>query len=510
MNSKTTEKRTILWFRNDLRTTDHEPLHCAAQYQAPVLAVYCFDPRQFGQTAFGFPKTGPQRFDFIVQSVLDLQNRLKAIGVPLIIKVGKPEEVLPKLATTWNATDLYFHREVTSEELAVEQQVISALQSLPIQVRSFWGHTLYHLDNLPFKPDHMPDVFSDFRNTVEANTFIRSPLPEPLLIANEPCDISNDSIPLAFRPQTAENESIAPTPIIYAGGESAALERLKHYLWNTKALSQYKQTRNELHGLDFSSKFSLWLATGCISPRTIYHEIQQYEREVVKNDSTYWLIFELIWRDYFRFIAQKYGNRIFYRSGIKGIGLEWSQDESRFNAWANGQTGYPIIDANMRELKQSGYMSNRGRQIVASFLTKNLGLDWRMGAEWFESWLIDYDPCSNYGNWNYVASVGTDPRGFRYFHPIKQAQQHDPKGLYIKHWLPELKHIPLPLIYEPWTLNPNEQQKYRCLLNHDYPQPIVKLERSIEENERKYNDGLRKGNFKSSKSLLRKVITKSY
>ncbi len=196
-------------------------------------------------------------------------------------------------------------------------------------------------------------------------------------------------------------------------------------------LKNYKQNRNGMLGADYSSKFSPWLALGCLSPRFIYEEVIKYEAERVKNESTYWLIFELLWRDFFRFICLKYGNKIFYKSGLQGLNLKWKEDWDLFHLWCEGKTGYPLVDANMRELKLTGFMSNRGRQNVASFLTKNLGINWQMGAEWFESLLIDYDVCSNWGNWNYTAGVGNDARGFRYFNILKQSQDYEPTKKFI-------------------------------------------------------------------------------
>ena len=177
------------------------------------------------------------------------------------------------------------------------------------------------------------------------------------------------------------------------------------------------------------------MAHGCISPRSIYHELKRYERERKKNVSTYWLVFELIWRDYFRFVCLKYGRKVFYRGGIKDLDREYSNDLELFEKWKNGETGQSFVDANMKELKLTGFMSNRGRQNVASFLVKDLNIDWRWGAAWFEHMLTDYDVCSNWGNWMYVAGVGNDPRENRYFNVPNQAEKYDPKGEFVQHWL---------------------------------------------------------------------------
>jgi deoxyribodipyrimidine photo-lyase len=240
-------------------------------------------------------------------------------------------------------------------------------------------------------------------------------------------------------------------------------------------------------GADYSSKFSPWLAMGCLSPRYIYAEVKAYERERVANDSTYWLVFELLWRDYFRFMAAKHGDRLFRKSGLRGLNIAWQENWQIFGLWQRGETGFPLVDANMRELAATGFMSNRGRQNVASFLTKNLGINWQMGAEWFESLLIDYDVCSNWGNWNYTAGVGNDARGFRYFNIMKQSHDYDPQGEYIKHWLSELSTLPASKLYEPWKLLPVEQSRFGVRIGVDYPQPVVDLFKSAQANERAYN-----------------------
>ena len=214
----------------------------------------------------------------------------------------------------------------------------------------------------------------------------------------------------------------------------AAEARLEHYFWETDAVASYKETRNGLVGADYSTKFSPWLANGCISPRTIFHEVDAYEAEVKANSSTYWVKFELIWRDYFKFVAMKFGRNIFLKGGIQDKKVGSWQNMKVFEKWASGNTGDDFVDANMRELRETGFMSNRGRQNVASYLVHKMNLDWRMGAAWFESLLIDYDVTSNYGNWMYTAGVGNDPRD-RVFNTQKQAGMYDGDGRYRNLWL---------------------------------------------------------------------------
>ena len=220
----------------------------------------------------------------------------------------------------------------------------------------------------------------------------------------------------------------------FKGGETEALNRLKDYFFKSKKLGVYKKTRNGLIGEDYSSKLSAWLACGCISARQIYWAVKRFEREYYKNQSTYWLIFELIWRDFFKYISLKHGNKIFQLQGIIDKEYDWSRSPEKVHQWIHGETDSTFVNANMMELNLTGWMSNRGRQNVASFFSKDLKVDWRIGAAYFESLLIDYDVHSNYGNWMYVSGVGNDPRD-RKFNVSLQADRYDPRGRYQQIWL---------------------------------------------------------------------------
>jgi deoxyribodipyrimidine photo-lyase len=483
--------RILIWYRHDLRIHDHQPMYEALQAKALPIPFYCFDQRQFTTTAFGFPKTGAFRAKFLLESVADLQSSLQNLGSNLVIRQGLPEDIIPSIVQELQIDAVYFQGEVTSEELAVESVLQTALSQLQVSVTRFWGATLYHPGNLPFDVVQIPELFTNFRkqvekeNTIEATFNIPQKLPKlPDITIGELPQLSDFGLEL---PEFGERAVLN-----FQGGETAGKARLKYYFWQHDCLKNYKQTRNGMLGADYSSKFSPWLALGCLSPRYIYEQIQTYEQQRVKNDSTYWLIFELIWRDFFRFICQKHGYKIFRKSGIQGINIPWKEDWERFNLWQLGKTGYPLIDANMRELASTGFMSNRGRQNVASFLTKNLGINWQMGAEWFESLLIDYDVCSNWGNWNYSAGVGNDARGFRYFNISKQSHDYDSKGEYLRYWLPELSAIPGDKVHEPWKLSATEQTNFRVRLGVDYPRPIVDFFKSIQANEKIYHQAIAK------------------
>lgn len=504
---------SLVWFRNDLRLHDNEALASALRRSHYVLPVYVLDPRQLAAsstTARGFRKTGQHRTRFLLESLHDLQTRLRECGSDLLLLYGKPEELLPHLAHAVHAEAVFFHEEVTDEEVRIEEALIASCRRENIRTHSFFGATLFHIDDLPFSIDHLPDVFTTFRKQVERQCTVRPTFPAPTRSTMKPlpeaasplltgiADISSDVVSHAalsdnhsllhsalvrtipslsdFGFSTAATTSDSRAVLQFVGGESSALERLQQYIWDGNHLQCYKETRNGLLGSDYSSKFSPWLSHGCLSPRLVYEEVKRYERERVKNDSTYWLIFELLWRDFFRFVAFAWGNQLFFEGGLKNAPATWTNDWSLFERWQQGTTGIPFIDANMRELAATGFMSNRGRQNVASFLVRDLNLHWLLGAEWFESQLVDYDVCSNYGNWNYAAGVGNDPRENRYFNIIRQATMYDPHGTYVKHWLPELCSLPSAYVHEPHKLSREQQQRYGVAIGVDYPQPVVNLE----------------------------------
>ncbi len=428
--------KAILWFRNDLRLHDLETLEALLNDGHECIPVYVFDERHFGTTAFGFPKTGAFRAQFLLDSVEALRLQLQSQGSDLVVRMGKPEQILPELAEATEARAVYASHEYGSEEMEAEQELSIMLKD--IELKLFHTSTLIHPGDIPFELEALPDVFTSFRKKVEKYAEVRSAFPAPDKLTSLPQELDPGTLPSFEKLGLTSIATDSRGVLKFKGGEQEGMERLNHYLWQSEAIASYKETRNGLIGPDYSSKFSPWLANGSLSPKKIYHEVIRFEKEVKKNQSTYWMIFELLWRDYFRFIMMKFRNQLFYKGGIKGLQSDHQTDTSRsrqaFDRWQNAETGEPFVDANMRELNATGFMSNRGRQNVASYLVKDLRVDWRKGAEYFESLLIDYDVCSNYGNWQYVAGVGNDPREDRYFNVQKQAERYDPHGKYVSLW----------------------------------------------------------------------------
>lgn len=433
-------KRVIVWFRQDLRVHDNEALTAAIQRAEEVYPIFVFDERTFlGKTSFGFAKTGAFRCQFIIDSVRDLRQSLRDLGLDLIVRTGKSEEVIFDLARQLKSSWVFCNREPTHEEAQIQSALETRLWSVGQEINYFRGKMLYYTQDLPFPITHTPDTFTQFRKEVERIVPVRAPLPVP-----QKSDIAaawSMPIEVGDLPTLADfgHAPIAPdqrSAMPFAGGESAGKERVQYYFFEKKLVSHYEETRNGLIGADYSTKFSAYLAQGCLSPKYIYAELQRYEAEQGANKSTYWLFFELLWRDFFRLMGKKYGNKIFRKSGIRGVKNTHNDNRKAFERWATGQTGQPFIDANMRELNATGFMSNRGRQNVASYLVHDLRVNWLMGAEYFESLLVDYDVCSNWGNWNYVAGVGNDPREDRRFNPNTQAQRYDANGDFVRLWQP--------------------------------------------------------------------------
>jgi len=411
----------IYWFRNDLRLADNPAFTQACLNADYLLPVYIHDSKE-QDIVYGFERQGMHRKAFLRASLDDLKTQLQAQGSDLFEFTGKSTEVLLQLVQDATATAIYCEQIEAPEE--VEQ--VRILQEQGVEVKEFWQSSMLEPQALPFALEKMPDVFTAFRREVErAKLKFAQPIHAP------------KKIPLLPRPLPKHPISPSSTQSVahpyFVGGASHAHIHLKQYL-DRRLPDTYKQTRNQLIGMDYSSKFSAWLALGCISAREIAAQLSDYENRYGANDGTYWLWFELLWRDYFRFIHFKYGRKLYRASGLTGLTVKPSSQAS-FEQWCFGNTGSELVDAGMRELYQSGYLSNRMRQIVASYWIYDMQGEWRAGAAWFESQLIDYDVYSNQGNWLYIAGRGTDPRGGRPFNVVKQAQDHDPQEIYRKLWL---------------------------------------------------------------------------
>jgi len=434
-------------------------LQLAIETGQPILMVYIFDPRQFKELKLGIRKTGYLRFKFLCETLLDLRSKVEVLGGKLMILKGKPEIVLADLVKKLKVEHLFFQKEIASEEVSVEDALENKLIK-HCKLTSVWGKTLYHIEDSPFPPEKTPLTSKAFRLNLTKKAEVRPLFPPPKDLSKCVSFREWGILPTPKEMGFTNKEIIETDQVIFSGGESAALERLQHYTFESELLTAYRWTRNRSLGMDYSSKFSPWMALGSLSPRMVYWEVKRYEKEIKKNISTWWLIFEVVWRDYFKYSAVRHGDKIFSKGGIKNRSVEWAYDKDLFDRWRFGKTGIPFVDAHMRQLNQTGFMSNRGRVNCASFLTRDYKIDWRWGAAWFETQLLDYDVCSNWMNWN------TQATEIYYTNPVHQGLKYDKKGEFVKTWLPELENVDGPIVQAPWLLQEEEKQVI------DYPIPV--------------------------------------
>lgn len=426
---------SLVWFKNDLRIQDQYSLQNAIASGNRVIAVYCFEPSLFIKDIFGFKKTEKYRVQFLIETIIELKIALESLNIDLLLYNDYASNIVPEITKQYTITDVFIQKEWTQEEVT---SIASVKEKCPaLTWHETYDQFLFHPDDIPYQAfERLPDVFTTFRKECEKKAIVR-PILEPiqqLPISNR--IQNNTKIPTLSALGLDDFIVDARTAFPYKGGESQAKKRVHHYFWETQKLAYYKKTRNGLVGTDYSSKLSSWLANGSISARQIYWEVKQFEKEIKKNQDTYWLIFELIWRDYFKYVSLKYGNAIFKIGGILNKDYAWHTNKAALEDWIHGRTPYDFVNANMIELRETGWMSNRGRQNVASYWAKELKQDWRIGAAYFESMLIDYDVHSNWGNWMYNAGVGNDPRDRR-FNIKSQAERYDPQGGFRKLWLQE-------------------------------------------------------------------------
>lgn len=446
-------KVSVVWFQNDCRIDDHLALKKASAQPYPIIGFYA--------DHFSHPSFHPNRSALKAQSVLhtlkDLADSLAVYNIPLMYFTDSAHQAVQRLLNEFTVDAVYGHYHASPFE-RYEAVKIKALVPLHL----YEGLTLIHPSDLTFDVAMTPGGFTSFRKKVEKLWLVRPCVDAELRIQD---------------PVAHAHTLIEPTPNTFyiPPGEKAGLARLDHYTFKTKKISTYKTTRNGMKHLDDSTKFSLYLSTGAISPRRIYHTIKDYEAIHGASEQSYWVIFELLWRDFFKWQERKHIQHFYTASGIQRKSIAWLEDDARLAAIQTGKTGYPLIDANIKELLSTGYMSNRGRQNVASFWTKNLGLDWRLGERFFERHLLDYDPASNTGNWQYVSGIGNDSMPFRYFDVIGQGERYDRAEAYLLTWLPELKSVPAGTRYQWPRLSPRERLEYAL----DYPAPVVDFAASL-------------------------------
>jgi deoxyribodipyrimidine photo-lyase len=428
--------KTLLWFRNNLRLHDNPALAHAAATSRELIPLYIHDtsfPSVLPLT--DLPEKGDFRKKALQEALLGLSAGLSALNSGLVVSTGPLETILEALFAKSPFGRIVSSIEPGTWEAAQQQTVERWASRKNIKTSFLECGALFDAGQLPYEGS-LPFMFTDFRKKVEAVCKVQNaaviakvaPLPDALIT-------ETGAVP-AKTWQVPDKRTAFPFEV----SEKTALEHLSRYTAENGPVRTYKETRNGMLGTAYSTKFSPFLAHGVLSPRTVWHQISAHESRYGGNDSTYWVKFELLWREFFRHAMYRSGNTYFRKRGLLRKSPEFTGKANLFEAWATGTTGNPLVDAAMRELKFTGYLSNRARQNVASYFVHRLKLDWRLGAEYFQHQLIDYDAASNWGNWAYVAGVGNDPRA-REFNLERQLQMYDPKLEYVKTWVEELGKV---------------------------------------------------------------------
>jgi len=452
----------IWWIRRDLRLTDNQALHAALNHSPHLVPVFILDPALLAS-----PDSGAKRLAFLLDSLRCLAADLASRGSRLIFRVGPPQEQLATILAESGASAIFAAEDFSPY---ARRRDAAVARNLPL---CLVGGVSVHPPAAVRKADGSPyTVFTPFSKAWKSLPLPRSNalLPAPRQIST-PLNLVSDPIP---------TEPTLPAAVPFPPGEAEAQRRLRLFIDGSAGapakIETYADHRNRLD-LAGTSHLSPYLRLGMLSARqaaaAAVEAMEQASTASARRSAETWLN-ELIWREFYIAILHCFPQvrRSSFRPEFERIA--WRNDQRAFAAWTEGRTGYPVVDAAMRQLAESGWMHNRARMIVASFLVKDLLIDWRWGERWFMQHLIDGDPAANNGGWQWTAGVGTDAAPyFRVFNPVLQSQKFDPGGTFIRRWLPELARVPDAHIHTPWEMPLALQRQVGCLIGQDYPRPII-------------------------------------
>ncbi|MGY3489769.1 deoxyribodipyrimidine photo-lyase [Bradyrhizobium sp. USDA 4011] len=460
----------IVWFRDDLRLSDHPALHEAASRGAPVVGLYVRDDESRALKPPAARSLGGATRWWLAQSLRALGRSLEAIGGTLVLRTGPAASVITTLARDIHADAVFWNDIAQAPHQAIARDVASALASDGISSQIFPGDLLVEPKAIRNKDNRGLRVFTPFWRRVQALGDPPKPLPAPKKLAS----VSGDAR------EALDHWGLEPTRPDWAGGlrdtwtpgEAAAQARLKAFL--DENIRGYSDDRDR-PDRDGTSRLSPHLRFGEISPRQVWYAARfaAAEHPRLAGDTDKFLS-ELGWREFCRHLLFDVPDMADRNLQAQFDAFPWKRDARALKAWQRGLTGYPIVDAGMRELWRTGVMHNRVRMVVASFLVKHLLIDWRAGEQWFWDTLVDADAGSNPANWQWVAGSGADAAPyFRVFNPTLQGEKFDPDGAYVRRWVPELAQLPNDLIHQPWTATPIELASAGVELGKTYPPPIV-------------------------------------
>lgn len=424
-------KRSLMWFTWDLRLDDNPALRLAAEADE-MLCVFVVEEGWFQSRRYQYPQMGPHRWIFLQQSLSELNQRLQLHGQRLLVVYGRAEVEISRLVERYDIDRVVRARSPGADELKQWRWLES--QYPETDWRQADAATLFEQDQVAGLGRTWPMSFSAFRRQAE-NWAIPAVTELPKLPIAMTQQVSQLTLP-DWLPNARASQSM------FDGGESEAIRHLDCYLASAYPQT-YKRDRNAIDDWDSSSKLSPWLNAGNLSARRLKQKLDEYDQQHGPSDGTHWLFVELIWREYFQWLAEAIGTKLFHFQGLSEHKPLTSFYSDRFRNWREGNTPWALVNACMRQLKETGYLSNRGRQIAASALVNELSVDWRYGAAWFEYCLVDYDVASNWGNWQYIAGVGTDSRGGRHFNIDKQTELFDADGSFRARWAANAEPQPL-------------------------------------------------------------------
>ncbi len=449
----------LVWFRRDLRMDDHAALSLALRSHARVYCVFLFDT----DILAALPTRAHRRVEFIHGSLLELDAALRSHGGGLIVAHGRAPEEIARLAPTLEASVVYANSDYEPAAIKRDDDARSRLQQIGIAFRSTKDQVVFERDEVLTQAGKPFSVFTAYKNAWLAK--LRSPDVASLPVkrfAKHLCPPQTPGLP-TLREIGFESAGIAAVGV--RTGASGAQALFKDF---NRRIDAYHE-RRDYPAVKGPSYLSVHLRFGTISIRSLARAALARRTDGART----WLT-ELIWRDFYFMILAQHPRVVHSAFRPEYDRLVWENDETKFAAWCEGRTGYPIVDAAMRQLNQTGYMHNRLRMIVASFLTKDLGIDWRWGERYFATQLIDHDLASNNGGWQWAASTGCDAQPyFRIFNPLSQSERFDPEGKFIRRYVPELERVPTEQIHAPWLLRPVDQEAFGCVIDRDYPPPVV-------------------------------------
>ncbi len=462
----------LLWLRRDLRVHDHPALHAALETGEQVVPVFCLDQRLLGGR-----HRSASRTQFMLEALADLDQSLRARGSRLVLRVGPPERELAALAAQLGAGSVHFSVDAGPFARSRDRLVRDAVTAAGVDFCPHPG--LFVVDrpaSIKTGSDRPYTVFTPY-----LRSWLKAPR-RPVLEAPASLPALSRRVAVGRIPRLEELGLSQEVPDPAPGGERPAREGLERFL--SAGVGEYDR-RNDLPGAGGTSRLSPYLHFGCVSPREI-------EDRLGSGNGPAAIRRQLCWRDFYAQVLYSHpGNagsefQERYRRSIR-----WSHSKAHFQAWCDGQTGYPLVDAGMRQLLREGWMHNRIRLVVGSFLTKDLGIDWRWGERWFMRMLIDGDEANNNGNWQWIASVGVDPQPAfrRIYNPARQQERFDPDGAYVRRYVPELESVPDRFLAEPWTMPQELQSECGCTIGRDYPAPIVDHQQARREALERYRVG---------------------